>query len=285
MNTIMMPNFDTTQKSKYCEMLGRTCWSFMSPRNRSVLMTILSYLNKETGFAFPSYSTLEKSTNYCRVTISRAIKELEDLRILEVIREKYADGSNRVNRYRVWLSPAVFEATTKEEFMQQIENCKQAFAEKIKQYSHSSSTCDEQCDEMDGQNWEINNHEECSAVCYGSEQWASLSVDDRLRYAILHTQEYKMTAPSWEAVGKYAKKKGIPLFLAKEFYIDNTFEYKWLWKNKWRTLLENKAKKMRIPSKQPSNINGCFPFTQQTSQTVIDALAEYFRYHGVENGL
>ena len=55
----------------------------LSPIAKDVLDVLLFYLNSETGTAWPSYQTIKEHTGASKRSISRAIQELQDLKVIK----------------------------------------------------------------------------------------------------------------------------------------------------------------------------------------------------------
>lgn len=67
---------------------------------RSIFLFIAQHKNYNTNIAFPSYNTISKALGCSKSTISKAIKQLEELEYLKVARSKReGTNSNNVNQY------------------------------------------------------------------------------------------------------------------------------------------------------------------------------------------
>ncbi len=69
----------------------------LSGSDYAVAIALSTYLNSKTGNAWPSLQRLATDTNRNRSTVSRAVKRLEALGLIEVI---HGRGRKKVNRYR-----------------------------------------------------------------------------------------------------------------------------------------------------------------------------------------
>jgi DNA-binding MarR family transcriptional regulator len=62
-------------------------WKAKIPPNcKFVALCILKHRNNKNGFCFPSQETISKETGLSKPTVKRAIKQLEELAIIEVER-------------------------------------------------------------------------------------------------------------------------------------------------------------------------------------------------------
>jgi len=72
------------------EMIRSEVWAGFSPAAKALYPALKTYTNRHDGYAFPSFDTLEKKAGLSRASVSKAVKELEELGYIR--REKQGTG-------------------------------------------------------------------------------------------------------------------------------------------------------------------------------------------------
>lgn len=86
--------------------------------NNSYQLTVYTYLcyryNRDYQYAFPSLNTIAKDTHVSLSTVRRAIKELEDLRLIKILKFNNRNNSYTNNMYYVYYPVIDYESSQKE---------------------------------------------------------------------------------------------------------------------------------------------------------------------------
>jgi hypothetical protein len=69
----------------------------LSGADMAVAVVLATYLNRQTGTAWPAIETVARDTNRSPSTVWRSLRRLEDLGLVDVV---HARGRNKSNRYR-----------------------------------------------------------------------------------------------------------------------------------------------------------------------------------------
>lgn len=72
------------------EMIRSEVWAKFSPAAKALYPALKTYTNRHDGYAFPSFDTLECKAGLSRASVSKAIKELEELGYIR--KEKHGTG-------------------------------------------------------------------------------------------------------------------------------------------------------------------------------------------------
>ena len=72
---------------------------------------------------WPSLNTIAKDTNKSVMTVTRALKQLEEKKLVTVIRKKIAAGMNEVNRYQCNIQTIKSNVTTNKLLGPLLSNC------------------------------------------------------------------------------------------------------------------------------------------------------------------
>jgi hypothetical protein len=95
-------------------------WSDLSHAERSILPALVTFTDRDTGFAPISYRGLMQYSGVgSQATIAAAIRHFEQMRLLQVVRLPGALCLRRVNQYRLTLDDPDFQATVMKSFQRQ----------------------------------------------------------------------------------------------------------------------------------------------------------------------
>jgi len=95
-------------------------WSTLSHAERSILPTLVTFTNRDTGLAEISYRGLMQYSGVgSQATIANAIRRFEQMRLLHVVRLSGGLCLRRVSQYRLTLDDPEFQATVMKVFRRQ----------------------------------------------------------------------------------------------------------------------------------------------------------------------
>jgi len=115
------PRFHSGVNENVVTMLVRSgIWSELSHSERSILPTLVTFAERDTGIAEISYRGLMRYSGVgSSATIAAAIRRFERMRLLQVVREPGELLFRRVNQYRLTVEDPEFQALVTKVFQQQ----------------------------------------------------------------------------------------------------------------------------------------------------------------------
>ena len=115
------PRFTSGVAENVVTMLVRSgIWSSLSRAERSILPTLITFTDRETGLAQISYFGLMRYSGVAsQATIAAAIRHFEQMRLLQIVRMRGELGFRRVNQYRLTLDDPDFQTMVIKVFQNQ----------------------------------------------------------------------------------------------------------------------------------------------------------------------